>query len=378
MMMAKFRWLRKLSTARILLIIGAVMLAVEGTFSINLHQTTAFTAYLLILVLSLSLVIADGFRRKAKAGFLLNHIGFLLIICGSMSGSTQVTRCRLLLHEGEASNIAYDSNRMVTELPFCIALDSFRIEHYAQSPEAPKQFRSYLLVDGHSMVTEVNSPCSHDGYTIFQDGYDAEHKRYTILQLVKEPLLPIVFLGMAMLALGAVLMLLGRWKMRLAIPAILLTAGLFTALSVARINFSTLMPALRSWWFVPHLLLYMLAYSLMAVAVVLDLWHLYRKTHSNMPEILMRSSSALIIIGMLTGSIWARQAWGDYWAWDPKENWAAVTWLLSLVYLHLPRKQGHKALLIMLLTFLALQITWYGINYLPSASHSIHTYNVSR
>ncbi|MDO4197232.1 MAG: cytochrome c biogenesis protein CcsA, partial [Prevotellaceae bacterium] len=89
----------------------------------------------------------------------------------------------------------------------------------------------------------------------------------------------------------------------------------------------------------------------------------------------MRSSSALLIIGMLTGSVWARQAWGDYWAWDPKENWAAVTWFVSLIFLHLMNKKGMKAATILILAFLALQITWYGVNYLPSAMSSIHTYN---
>ena len=77
---------------------------------------------------------------------------------------------------------------------------------------------------------------------------------------------------------------------------------------------------------------------------------------------------------MMAGSIWAQQCWGDYWAWDPKENWAAVTWLFTLVYLHMGSHRTLPAFLVILLSFIALQITWYGVDYLPSAVHSLHTY----
>ena len=133
------------------------------------------------------------------------------------------------------------------------------------------------------------------------------------------------------------------------------------------------MPALRSWWFVPHIFIYMVAYSLMALALVI--WLFPVKNKEDLSNNLVRSSSALLIIGMLTGAVWARQAWGDYWAWDPKENWAAVTWLISLIHLHLQDKRGWKAIVVIILAFLALQITWYGVNYLPSALDSLHTYN---
>ena len=79
---------------------------------------------------------------------------------------------------------------------------------------------------------------------------------------------------------------------------------------------------------------------------------------------------------MLTGAVWARQAWGDYWSWDAKENWAATTWLLSLIPLHLSNHRSSRYTIVLLLTFLALQITWYGVNYLPAAKDSLHTYNL--
>lgn len=74
----------------------------------------------------------------------------------------------------------------------------------------------------------------------------------------------------------------------------------------------------------------------------------------------------------------AHRTWGDYWAWNPKECWAAVTWLLTQAHVHMSPMKKKKAwalLDVLLLAFGSLQITWYGVNYLPSASESMHTYN---
>ena len=83
---------------------------------------------------------------------------------------------------------------------------------------------------------------------------------------------------------------------------------------------------------------------------------------------------------MLFGAIWAKEAWGHYWSWDPKETWAAATWLGYLLYIHLRKHQpeSHTAALgIVIFAFVLLQICWFGINYLPAAQgSSIHVYNM--
>lgn len=372
---SKSRAIRSISstkTARILLAAGAVMLAVEGTFSIPIHESVPFVLYALMLLMSLALTILNGIRRKAKVGFLLNHVGIFLIIGAALFGAPDVSRSKMMVVKGDKVNFSYDSEWKTNPLPFSVSLEDFCIDYYPDSIN-PRQYTSKLLIDGDRHDVAVNEPLSYHGYTIYQEGFGEKEDIYTMLQVVRDPWMPVVYLGMTLLAVGSIMLLFGRWKYKYVVPVtLLLTAG-FTALTVAKINFGTLMPALRSWWFVPHLFIYMVAYSLMALAVIGSFLKRFR--HTTIPEQLVRSSSALLIIGMLTGSVWARQAWGDYWAWDPKENWAAVTWFVSLIFLHLMNKKGMKAATILILAFLALQITWYGVNYLPSAMSSIHTYN---
>ena len=368
--------LKSIRTARILLAIGAILLAIEGTWSLPIHKSVGFSIYVLLLLSCMALALLNGIKQKAKFGFILNHLGLFLIIWASLFGAPDVSRSKAIVAYDYPVKASYTSDGLIVPLPFEINLKEFRIDYYSDGQNI-RQFTSILDIDGKQMETAVNSPCSYKGYTFYQDSYDVMDQRYTVLQMVKDPWLPVVYIGMLMLTIGSILLLFGKWKAKFVIPVALFLTILFTALTVARINFGTLMPALRSWWFVPHLFIYMVAYSLMALALIMwwverlsnkDKWH-------NLSDNLMRSSSALLIIGMLCGSVWARQAWGDYWAWDPKENWAAVTWFVSLMYLHLGNKRNMKAISIIIFAFLALQVTWYGVNYLPSAMQSMHTYN---
>ena len=407
------RALSSLRCSRVLLGVGAIGLAVEGTWSVPLHDTIPAAIFALVLLLSLSLTVLDGVRRMATRPAstsgttrpaqtatrptipaLLSHAGIAVILFAALFGAPDVTRARITLYapvpeqcpvqapdatraritvpQGKAVTIARTDDGLLLPLPFEVALEQFTIDHYPDS-RSPRQYTSRLRIDGKACEVSVNHPLRHGGYTIYQDSYDQQAGSFTVLQLVRDPWLPLIFAGIALLAAGAIGLLAGQWKAKLLIPAVLVLTILFTLLSIKKIELGTLAPALRSWWFVPHLFVYMVAYSLMALALLVRLLPLRDKVA--LSGKLLRSSSALLVLGMLCGSVWAYQAWGSCWAWDPKENWAAVTWILALVQLHLPNKGGWKAVTLLILAFLALQITWYGVNWLPSSINSLHTYN---
>ncbi len=112
---------------------------------------------------------------------------------------------------------------------------------------------------------------------------------------------------------------------------------------------------------------------------------LFRKTDPTPKECqitddLVYVGLAFLTLGMLMGALWAKEAWGHYWSWDPKETWAAITWLFYLVYIHYRRYRPtayRPALWALLIGFCLLQMCWWGINYLPSAKGvSVHTYNL--
>lgn len=169
-----------------------------------------------------------------------------------------------------------------------------------------------------------------------------------------------------------------RWRYRWILSFSTLLASVFMIINIARpeIHDQTLMPALQSGWFVPHVAVYMFSYALLGCATLMAIYGAFRKDRDLTQAIdrLMYGGVAFFTIGMLTGALWAKQAWGAYWSWDAKEAWAAATWGLYLLAIHM-RGRGRGFVAVVVVAFLALQMCWYGVNYLPSAEQSVHTYN---
>jgi ABC-type transport system involved in cytochrome c biogenesis permease subunit len=170
-----------------------------------------------------------------------------------------------------------------------------------------------------------------------------------------------------------------------------LTYSISLAILFLYINFKhpethekTLMPALQSPWFVPHVVVYIFSYALLAASSLVSVKGLYesytKKTNDStlgLADNMVYMGFAFLTLGLIFGALWAKQAWGHYWTWDPKETWALLTWLGYLIYIHYRYFHPKKLKIhywILSLAFVVLLICWFGINYLPSAQNSVHVY----
>lgn len=177
-----------------------------------------------------------------------------------------------------------------------------------------------------------------------------------------------------------------RWKYKWILSFGTMMSIVFICINLFKpeIHSKSLMPALQSPWFVPHVIVYMFAYAMMGAVTIFALYLWLRKTPKETSDEelrvcdnLVRIGWSFLTLGMVMGALWAKEAWGDYWTWDPKETWAAATWLSYLLYLHMrPHVKDCNLLFALLIfSFLLLQMCWYGINYLPSAQGaSVHVY----
>ena len=80
-----------------------------------------------------------------------------------------------------------------------------------------------------------------------------------------------------------------------------------------------------------------------------------------------------LTIGIISGGIWANEAWGSYWSWDPKETWALITWLVFATYLHARITkgwEGKKTAILGGLGFFVIWICYLGVNFLGKGLHS--------
>ncbi|MDO5615462.1 MAG: cytochrome c biogenesis protein CcsA [Cruoricaptor ignavus] len=147
----------------------------------------------------------------------------------------------------------------------------------------------------------------------------------------------------------------------------------------------TLMPALHSVWFVPHVVVYIFAYAMFGMATLVAIWGLIKhyqnkpkNTELEMMNRLVNVGYTFLTLGLLFGALWAKEAWGHYWTWDPKETWAFISWVGYLVYIHYHFKFKNKNTVVpfylILGAFVLLLVCWFGVNYLPTAVNSVHTY----
>lgn len=153
-----------------------------------------------------------------------------------------------------------------------------------------------------------------------------------------------------------------------------------------------LVPALRSHWLMMHVTLMILSYAALLCGSVLSLAFLVI-THKFsaldvQPRAKLESLATtldtlsyrtlgvgfpLLTVGILSGAVWANEAWGSYWSWDPKETWALITWLIFAIYLHSRLTygwSGQKPALIASLGFLIIWICYFGVNLLGKGLHS--------
>jgi cytochrome c-type biogenesis protein CcsB len=185
------------------------------------------------------------------------------------------------------------------------------------------------------------------------------------------------------------------YRMRiLGLPAALASAAalLYAVVRMDR-EIATLPAALQSGWFIPHVVVYFFGYASLVVAAGAAMVHLLHPgpiAHER--EHLLGSSSVdlsswmhgavrfgfvLLTIGLFIGGVWAKDAWGDYWTWDPKETWALVSWLVYATYLHLHHVAGWRSrrlAIVVVVGMAAVLFTYIGVNFLPTTSGSLHAY----
>jgi len=151
-----------------------------------------------------------------------------------------------------------------------------------------------------------------------------------------------------------------------------------------------LIPALQSNWLIAHVMTCFFGYAAFAIAFGVSILFLLKPASgepasgisSRIPDAdtlddlthqMVMFGFLFLSIGIITGAVWANQAWGRYWGWDPKETWSLITWLIYATLLHarlMRGWQGKKIAVLSCLGFCAVIFTYFGVNLLPG----LHSY----
>ncbi|MCF8027862.1 MAG: c-type cytochrome biogenesis protein CcsB [Desulfobacteraceae bacterium] len=151
-----------------------------------------------------------------------------------------------------------------------------------------------------------------------------------------------------------------------------------------------LIPALQSNWLIAHVITCFLGYAAFAIACGISIMYLIKSasaspdtgTVGHFPDVetmdelthqMIAFGFLFLSVGIITGAIWADQAWGRYWGWDPKETWSLITWLIYATLLHarfMRGWEGRRIAYLSCLGFVAVLFTYFGVNLLPG----LHSY----
>nr|YP_010409257.1 CcsA [Cenchrus myosuroides]URH13532.1 CcsA [Cenchrus myosuroides] len=190
-------------------------------------------------------------------------------------------------------------------------------------------------------------------------------------------------------------------------PSTILTQGFATSGLLTEMHQSTiLVPALQSQWLMMHVSMMLLSYATLLCGSLLSAALLIIRFRNSFDFFLKNTSFpafpnyykyqlterldswsyrvislgfTLLTMGILCGAVWANEAWGSYWNWDPKETWAFITWTIFAIYLHSrtnPNWKGTNSALVASIGFLIIWICYFGINLLGIGLHSYGSFTL--
>ncbi len=172
----------------------------------------------------------------------------------------------------------------------------------------------------------------------------------------------------------------------------ILVVGLLLVAALVSREVAPLPPALQSHWLPVHAGVAMFSYGFLALAFcggfmyLVQEWELKSKRLGyffvRLPSLdsldqlnrhCLTTGFVFLTLGIITGSLWARQAWGTYWQWDPKETWSLITWLLYAAQMHQRLTvgwRGRRAAIMAIVGFLSVLFTLWGVSFLLGGAHS--------
>lgn len=229
----------------------------------------------------------------------------------------------------------------------------------------------------------------HTGWYVALGGF-LLHTAYVVWRGVVAGRIPMSnqFEFATMLAWGCiVLSIFLRWRMKVQWIATLAVPAAFIINSYAVFlprEINELMPALKSTWFALHIGSAVFSYAAFALAGCGGLRYLLAaKKHSRDEESLMQLDHLcyqliafgflMLTVVILSGCVWAEQAWSTFWSWDPKETWALITWIVYAIYLHQRLRKswrGQRMAWFAMAAFIFVLFTFVGVNILLPGLHS--------
>ena len=317
-----------------------------------------------------------------KKRWLIFPICLLFVLLGLTIGKIFHHQYQQVLFEKSTpSALVADPSGNAFEMPFSAQLKQLDFDKYPSGKT--KQIKATVCFQdregAETLTVSVNHPVRYHQFQVYLDDYQTANGQMPAcvhLMFVQQPAQMLVYVGLIALLLACIGWLVMTCSRALKHTSakfwigILILLTLVTTIIVVTnpmMRHAEVPPILRSVWFLPHVIAYILSYTLLVAAFVFSLVEWVKSDMEKYSYPLFQAGTALYSIGLVLGMLWAKAAWGTFWGWDPKESAALITWIVcvAVCHIHLFKKPSAKNWFWMqLLCVLCLLFGWFGIQWL--------------
>ena len=244
----------------------------------------------------------------------------------------------VVVENSPMSDIGTDNDGNLFRLPFSYQLEEVTSEKYLSG--AAKSHTAVIVCQYQNQTERLeiseNHPAKYYQYDFYLRaiGKTPSSKQYAEIILSQSPAQIIVYIGLITLiftSLGWIIRFfpiegsIGRWAL-----VVVLSIVVFAIFIVFNpmMQSKEVPPILRSTWFIPHVVSYVFSYAILIAGFISAIYADFKKSSSTLiwSQRMLKCGTGFFTIGLALGIVWAKEAWGTFWNWDPKETMALITY----------------------------------------------------
>lgn len=270
--------------------------------------------------------------------------GLIITLIGLAINLSQQKDYQCVISKGQPfMNVVADTTGDLFSLPFDLLLLEVISENY---PSGAAKSHIAKVVCRHQGKTDTlsiseNHPAKFYQYDLYlrATGRTPAKADVTELLISQSPAQSIVYVGLIILiitSLGWVIRFfpvegsIGRWAVVLLLAIIVL--AIFIVFN-PMLQSKEVPPILRSRWFIPHVVSYVFSYAILIAGLVSAIYAKFKRSSSSLvwSQRMLKCGTGFFTVGLTLGILWAKEAWGTFWNWDPKETMALITYGYYLI-----------------------------------------------
>ena len=270
--------------------------------------------------------------------------GLLTTLIGlAINLSQQKDYQRVVVENSPMSDIVTDNDGNLFRLPFSYQLEEVTSEKYRSG--AAKSHTAVIVCQYQNQTERLeiseNHPAKYYQYDFYLRaiGKAPSSKLYAEIILSHSPGQTIVYIGLIILIFASLVWIIRFFPVEGSIGRWALVLGLSIVVFAIIVVFNPMMrskevpPILRSTWFIPHVASYVFSYAILIAGFISAIYADIKNSSSTLvwSQRMLRCGTGFFTIGLSLGIVWAKEAWGTFWNWDPKETMALITYCYYLL-----------------------------------------------